>query len=47
MEPFIEQALADQGTVLIPAFSIGVSEELLYELEDRIHRKQKPSELSR
>jgi len=29
----LEQALADGGTVLIPAFSIGRTQELLYELE--------------
>ncbi len=30
----LEEALADGGTVLIPAFSIGRTQELLYELED-------------
>lgn len=35
----IEHALADRGTVLIPAFSIGRTQELLYELEDIIHRE--------
>lgn len=39
LEAVIEQALADQGTVLIPAFSIGRTQELLYELEDIIHTK--------
>lgn len=34
----IEHALRDRGTVLIPAFSIGRTQELLYELEDIIHR---------
>ncbi len=34
----IEHALQDRGTVLIPAFSIGRTQELLYELEDIIHR---------
>ncbi|MDX1655574.1 MAG: MBL fold metallo-hydrolase [Candidatus Competibacteraceae bacterium] len=34
----IEHALEDRGTVLIPAFSIGRTQELLYELEDIIHR---------
>ncbi len=34
----IEEALKDKGTVLIPAFSIGRTQELLYELEDIIHR---------
>ncbi|SDH17574.1 metallo-beta-lactamase family protein [Pseudomonas benzenivorans] len=40
LESVIEQALADNGTVLIPAFSIGRTQELLYELEDIIHRKK-------
>ncbi len=35
----IEQALLDKGTVLIPAFSIGRTQELLYELEEIIHIK--------
>ncbi|MCF7994756.1 MAG: MBL fold metallo-hydrolase [Chromatiaceae bacterium] len=34
----IEHALADGGTVLIPAFSIGRTQELLYELEGLFHR---------
>lgn len=34
----IEHALRNQGTVLIPAFSIGRTQELLYELEDLIAR---------
>ncbi|MFC6669728.1 MBL fold metallo-hydrolase RNA specificity domain-containing protein [Marinobacterium aestuariivivens] len=37
LERAIERALQDQGTVLIPAFSIGRTQELLYELEDIIH----------
>lgn len=41
LEGIIDQALADNGTVLIPAFSIGRTQELLYELEDIIHRKLK------
>lgn len=36
-ERVIEQALADNGTVLIPAFSIGRTQELLSELEDILH----------
>ncbi|MFZ3155516.1 MBL fold metallo-hydrolase RNA specificity domain-containing protein [Pseudomonas sp.] len=40
LERVIEQALANNGTVLIPAFSIGRTQELLYELEDIIHRKK-------
>ncbi|MDT4827525.1 Ribonuclease [compost metagenome] len=38
LKALIEQALADNGTVLIPAFSIGRTQELLYELEDIIHQ---------
>lgn len=38
LKAMIEKALADQGSVLIPAFSIGRTQELLYELEDIIHR---------
>jgi|GEM_PF-7110398 len=37
LEAVIEHALQNQGTVLIPAFSIGRTQELLYELEDIIH----------
>lgn len=33
-----EHALANKGTLLIPAFSIGRTQELLYELEEIIHR---------
>lgn len=33
----IEQALENEGTVIIPAFSIGRTQELLYELEGLIH----------
>lgn len=33
----IEHCVADGGAVLIPAFSIGRTQELLYELEDIIH----------
>ncbi len=40
LQSVIEHALRDQGTVLIPAFSIGRTQELLYELEDIIHRNQ-------
>ncbi|AEF53533.1 MBL fold metallo-hydrolase RNA specificity domain-containing protein [Marinomonas posidonica] len=39
----LERALSDSGTVLIPAFSIGRTQELLYELESIIHKnRQKP-----
>ncbi|NWL79051.1 MBL fold hydrolase [Pseudomonas taiwanensis] len=37
LKAIVEQALADNGSVLIPAFSIGRTQELLYELEDIIH----------
>ncbi len=43
LEAVIEHALQDQGTVLIPAFSIGRTQELLYELEEIIHSKQQVS----
>ncbi|WP_406828077.1 MBL fold metallo-hydrolase RNA specificity domain-containing protein [Microbulbifer sp. ARAS458-1] len=36
----IERALKDGGSVLIPAFSIGRTQELLYELENIIHQQQ-------
>ena len=36
----LEKAFKDNGTVLRPAFSIGRTQELLYELEDIIHRMQ-------
>ena len=32
-----EKVFADQGTLLVPAFSIGRTQELLYELEEIIH----------
>jgi metallo-beta-lactamase family protein len=38
VQKVIEQALQDGGTVIIPAFSIGRTQELLYELEDIITR---------
>ncbi|PLX61332.1 MBL fold metallo-hydrolase RNA specificity domain-containing protein [Sedimenticola selenatireducens] len=34
----IEHALVNRGTVLVPAFSIGRTQELLYDLEGLIHR---------
>lgn len=43
LEHVIERALQDSGTVLSPAFSIGRTQELLYELEDIIHRAQSRS----
>lgn len=36
----IERALKDKGAVLIPAFSIGRTQELLYEIEHLIHRSK-------
>ena len=40
----LERAMANKGTVLIPAFSIGRTQELLYELERIIHaHRQKPA----
>lgn len=40
----LEQALSDGGTVIIPAFSIGRTQELLYELEDIISTQTQNSE---
>jgi len=34
------RALADKGTLLIPAFSIGFTQELLHELEEIIHENR-------
>ena len=39
----IEKAVRDNGVVLIPAFSIGRTQELLYELEQIIHNAPKKS----
>lgn len=39
LEAAIDRALADQGTILIPAFSLGRTQELLYELEEVLYRK--------
>ncbi|WNK21230.1 MBL fold metallo-hydrolase [Halomonas piscis] len=38
LERAIEQALENRGTVIIPAFSIGRTQALLYELEGIVHR---------
>lgn len=38
LKKIIHNALSDRGVVLIPAFSIGRTQEILYELEDIIHR---------
>lgn len=44
LEAVIDRALADHGTVLIPAFSIGRTQELLYEIEDILrHKTLQPS----
>ena len=40
LQKVVEQALADGGTVIIPAFSIGRTQELLYEFEDILHRQR-------
>jgi metallo-beta-lactamase family protein len=39
LQAAIEHALQDGGTVIVPAFSIGRTQELLYELEDILHRQ--------
>jgi len=39
LEAVIDHALQDHGTILIPAFSIGRTQELLFEIEDILHRK--------
>lgn len=39
LEQVIDRALADHGTILIPAFSIGRTQELLYEIEDILFHK--------
>ena len=38
----IDHALENNGTVIVPAFSIGRTQELLYELEDLIHHATDP-----
>ena len=38
LERALVRAMEDKGTLLIPAFSIGRTQELLYELEGMIHR---------
>lgn len=40
LERLIEQAMARGGHIIIPAFSIGRTQELLYELEHIIHRAE-------
>ncbi|MGF6393885.1 MBL fold metallo-hydrolase RNA specificity domain-containing protein [Pseudomonas plecoglossicida] len=39
LEHVIDRALQDRGTVLIPAFSLGRTQELLFELEAILHQK--------
>lgn len=39
LELVIDRALQDRGTILIPAFSLGRTQELLFELEDILHCK--------
>ncbi|HAV03874.1 MAG TPA: MBL fold hydrolase, partial [Pseudomonas sp.] len=46
LQAAIERALADQGTVLIPSFSIGRTQELLFELEEILHEKREAAEAS-
>jgi len=41
LQRVIEHCFRDAGTVLIPAFSIGRTQELLYEIEEIIHRYRK------
>lgn len=40
LRQIIEGALRDRGVVLVPAFSIGRTQELLYELEEIVHRQR-------
>ncbi|MBE0502462.1 MAG: MBL fold metallo-hydrolase, partial [Desulfuromonadales bacterium] len=41
LKAIIEKALQDRGVVLIPAFSLGRTQELLYELEEIIFKNRK------
>ena len=43
LQQVIEKAVSDNGVVLMPAFSIGRTQELLYELEQIIHSAPKKS----
>ncbi len=44
LQRVIERALSNRGAVLIPAFSIGRTQELLYEIEEIIHaRHEEPA----
>ena len=40
LQAVVEHALEDGGTVVVPAFSIGRTQELLYEFEDILHRQR-------
>jgi len=41
LKDVVDSALQDRGVILIPAFSIGRTQELLYELEELIYRHRK------
>ncbi len=44
LQALCEHAFGNRGTLLVPAFSIGRTQELLYELEEIIHRhRQRPA----
>lgn len=40
LQALVERAMSNKGSLLIPAFSIGRTQELLYELEEIIHRER-------
>ncbi|WP_194756858.1 MBL fold metallo-hydrolase [Aliidiomarina indica] len=44
LKSIVEHCVRDRGAILIPAFSIGRTQELLYELEDIIYREQQDPE---
>ena len=41
LKAVVEKSLRDGGVILIPAFSIGRTQELLYELEEILHRTKR------
>ncbi|TVT52984.1 MAG: MBL fold metallo-hydrolase [Azoarcus sp. PHD] len=41
LQAVVERALGNGGTVIVPAFSIGRTQELLYEFEDILHRQRR------
>lgn len=41
LQRVVEKALDNGGTVIVPAFSIGRTQELLYEFEDILYREQR------